>query len=225
MSLWTRVHAFATHTRREVLTYAVTKEAQRRGWTPDQVRREVEAAGGKREGDVAHRYGQVQPTQDGLEFWHTERQQYGPNWPREMTGEPLPAYKAERREPTAAELWREQHAPGPLGYQAGDRRWGFSFADKLTYSGRWARDQDIRLHPCGQWVATGPKAHEHHACREVPGYIDAMHEDAAKENERRDAEAVGRDAELEQMLAAADDVLGERDGRQPAAEMPDLEAG
>jgi hypothetical protein len=115
MSLWTRVHAFATHTRREVLTYAITNEAQRRGWTPDQVRQEVEAAGGKREGDVAHRYAQVQPTQDGLEFWHTERQQYGPNYPREMTGEPLPAYKAERREPTAAELWREQYTPGPAG--------------------------------------------------------------------------------------------------------------
>jgi hypothetical protein len=59
----------------------------------------------------------------------------------------------------------------------------------------------------------------------VPGYIDAMQENALKENERRAAEAVGRDAELEQMLAAADEALGEHDTHQPTAEMPDLEAG
>lgn len=221
MSLWNRVHDRMTRTRTELRDYAITKEARRRGWTPDQVRKEVEAAGGKRDRGVAHRT-DVQPTEDGLAFWHADRDQYSPGYRRYMTGEPVPRHVAENRAPTQAEIWRQQVAPGGIGRQVGDRRFEPSLADKLTYAGRWAQRQDYRMHPCGAWVATGPKAeHEHHDCREMPGYIEAMREDALKQNDRRGADTLARgDQALEQMLAAADRVLAERD-----AQLPDLEAG
>ena len=176
------------------------------------MRQEVEAAGGKRDRDVARRQ-DVQPTEDGLGFWRTERDMYTPQWPKTSTGAPSLRWVGERRGPTAAEIWKADYAPGGLRPEVGDRRWEPAAGDHLHYAGRWAHRQDYRMHPCGEWVASGP--HAEHDGHEVPGYIEAMHEDAVKEDARRDAEAMAQ--QMRTSAADGDRRRGARRARRPAA--------
>jgi hypothetical protein len=193
------------------LEHHIRIEALLRQWTPEQVQAEVKRETGYRQQELpaAHITPQVrrdlrtQPTPEGRAFWavtapsrheiadsqyRLRRPEQARPWEPHGWGQRrLNVWEREGRQPTAADIWRETHAPGPgRGHLAGDP-YDEHLNGGLSREARWHERQDFRVHDCGKIIATGGKAdpHEPHDCREMPGYIEAMHEDAIAEHTRR----------------------------------------